>query len=437
MVALALVAATALISLAMAVRPFSPDANSPPRVAETHHPTDAPSRPPLHDSWPNLFGPGHDNRSADAISVDWPNDGPPEQWRIAVGAGYSSPIIVDDCAVVLHRLGDEELVSCIDVQSAQTLWEFRYPTTFVCGSHYTHGPYSTPASDGSRLVTLGAQGQLHCLQLATGDLLWQCDTAAEFDVRPDVFGAGHSPLIWGDLVILNVGGDVPDSGIIAFDLSDGRLRWRSTSHGPSFATPVPIMLHGRKRVLVLTGDGLVLLDPRDGRVLDEFPYTSRIPDAYNAVTPVVSNDLVLISVYGAGSACLRVAPDERFAEVWNDKRTLTSQYNPLLVQDGFVYGLHSVDRSFRCVELQTGELQWRWKSDLARSTQLIAGDHILMFGEFGELGAIDLDPRVCTERALTSRTLFDGERCFSAPALSQGRLLLRNEKELACFDLSP
>jgi outer membrane protein assembly factor BamB len=438
---LTLLTASAVGAAAFAVRgvdlrPSIPEAVSPP-VRHSSLPASENSTRPHADDWPNLFGPAHDNSASTQVDVDWPESGPPELWRIPIGSGYSSPIIVADRAIVLHRLGDEEIVSCFNSAAGAPLWELRYPTSFVCGSHYTSGPYSTPASDGRCVVTLGAQGQLHCLDLESGDIIWRRDTTPEFGVPVDIFGAGHSPLIWRDTVILNIGGTTPDSGVVAFDLDDGAVRWRATEDGPAYATPAPATIHGRERVLVLTREGLVLLDPEDGRVLDEFPYSSSIPDAYNAVTPAVWKDLVLVSVFGEGSVCLQVTMDDRFTQVWSDKRTLTSQYNPILVADGCLFGLHALDKSFRCVDFATGELQWRWKSPLARSTHLIAGSHILLFGEFGELGAVDLNPESCTQRALTSGSLFDGERCFSAPALSRGRLYLRNEHEFLCLDLRP
>jgi outer membrane protein assembly factor BamB len=438
--ALSVIAATAgatLIAATMSGRDAAPE-RAAPAPANSGVTTETPEATALlAEDWPNLFGPRHDSRSAGAVSVAWPEDGPPELWRIPIGTGYSSPIVVGERVVLLHRVAAEEVVSCLDAATASPLWEFRYPTSFVCGSHYTNGPYSTPASNGECVVTLGAQGQLHCIDLQTGDVIWQRDTAAEFETPGDVFGAGHSPLIRGDTVILNIGGAVADAGIIAFDLADGRIRWRATSHGPSYATPAPARIHQRERLLVLTKIGLVLLDPENGRVLDEFAYSSSVPDGYNAVTPAVWEDLVFVSVFGEGSVCLRVQADDRFTEVWEDRRTLTSQYNPILIDEGFLYGLHALDKSFRCVDLATGELQWRHKSALARSTHLIAGDQIVLFGEYGELGVIDLDPTACTERALTAGSLFDGERCFSAPAISRGRLLLRNERELACFDVGP
>jgi outer membrane protein assembly factor BamB len=337
--------------------------------------------------------------------------------------------------VAVHRIGDEELVTAFEAERGGTLWEHRRPTSFVCGSHYTSGPYSTPAIADGRVITLGAQGRLECLDLESGRLHWSRETGTGFDVPTEVFGAGHSPRVWRGLAILNIGGRTPESGIVAFDIQTGEVRWQATAHGASFATPVLATLHGRERAIVLTADALVVLDPADGRVIAEFPCASNVPDGESAVTPVVAEDLILVSIFGYGTVCLRVQPDESLVTVWEDRRALTSQYNPLLHSGGCVYGVHATDKSFRCLELRSGRVKWRWKSPLGRSTHLIAGDQILLYGEFGELGAIRLNAEECVPTAVVTSTVFDGQRCFSAPALAAGRLYLRNENTLVCLDL--
>jgi outer membrane protein assembly factor BamB len=317
------------------------------------------------------------------------------------------------------------------------LWEHRYATSFVCGSHYTSGPYSTPASDGKRVFTLGAQGQLHCLELETGALVWGRSTSKEFEVLPDIFGAGHSPLLWQGKVILNIGGTVPDSGIVAFDQQTGEVVWSATGHGAGFATPMPATLWGTDHLFVLTRVGLVSVDPANGQVRWEIPYETRMPDAANAVTPVVHGNLVFVSVFGCGAMCLAIAEDGGYTKLWEDNRTLSSQYNPILAVDGYLYGVHSTDKSLRCVEMRTGNLQWRYKSHLYRSTQVIADGRILVFGEHGHLATLDVDPQEARVRSRTTESLFSGERCFAAPAIAEGRLYLRNEQELLCLDLRP
>lgn len=392
---------------------------------------------PATDDWPNLFGPHRNSRvAADASSIaPWGPEGPRVLWRIPCGAGYSSPIVSRGRLILLHRVGDEEIVACHTAASGEQLWEQRYPTSFVCGSHYTHGPYSTPAADGERVYTLGAQGQLHCLSLDDGRLLWSHTTNQEFDVQPDVFGAGHSPLVWGERLILNVGGRAPDGGVVAFDKRTGEVLWRSTGHGPSFATPQPARFHGRDWLLVFTADGLSLIDPEIGREQWCIDFASRVVDMYNAVTPLVHGDLVMISVWGVGSRVIRILSDGGWTEVWDSRRILTSQYTPLLAEKGCVIGVHALDDSLRCVELESGRLRWRWKSELANCKPVVVGRQVLLLGEYGHLGLLPLDVQRMPEGTITSQSLFAGpDRCFSAPAYADGRLYVRNEAEVLCID---
>ncbi len=389
-------------------------------------------------TWSNLFGPTHDSVAPNPAShiPAWGETGPREVWRVSCGEGYSSPIIWHDRLILLERIGDDESVSCLDVADGSRIWEQSYPTTFVCGSHYTNGPYSTPATDGERVYTLGAQGQLHCWSLADGAPIWSRMLKAEFAVADDIFGAGHSPLLWGDRLILNVGGTIGDSGIIAFDKKTGDILWQSTQHGPAFATPQPARIHDRDWLFVLTKTTLSLLDPETGVEQWAIPFEPRIVDGYNAVTPLVHGDLVMICCWGVGTKVLRIAPDGGYSEVWESKRILTSQYTPLLAVDGCAIGVHKLDGTLRCVSLSTGEMYWRYRSELANSKHIIVGDQILLFGEYGHLGLIECRCDELVELCITDKSIFDGEaRCFSAPAYVNGRLYVRNESELVCMEL--
>jgi len=393
---------------------------------------------PVDGDWPNLFGPTHDStiRGSAARIVPWGERGPEKVWEVACGTGYSSPIVVAGRVVLLHRVGDEEVVSCLEAATGAPVWEQRYPTTFVCGSHYTHGPYSTPACDGSAVFTLGAQGQLHCWSLSDGALRWSRRLREEFDVPPDIFGVGHSPLLWGDRLILNVGGRVPDSGIIAFDRDHGDIVWRSTSAGAAFATPVPARILGRDRLFILTRQGLSLLQPDTGAERWQLPFEPKIPDSANAVSPCVAGNVVLVSAWGVGTKALRIDREGDYVEIWDSRRILTSQYTPLLTVDGCVIGVHALDDSLRCVELETGALRWRWKSPLGNCKPIRVADQLVLFGEYGHLGLIACDVERLVVESVTAEGLFGGqERCYSAPACAAGRLYVRSESSLLCLDL--
>ena len=393
---------------------------------------------PRQRSWPNLFGPGHDNVAPVAGSSipAWGDEGPREAWRIPCGTGYSSPVVWEDRLILLHRIDDEERVTCYDSTSARVIWEQSYPTSFECGSHYTHGPYSTPATDGEVVYTLGAQGQLHCWSLEDGELLWQRLLADEFQVPTEIFGQGHSPLLWGNKLILNVGGTTPNSGVVAFNRQSGDILWQSTSHGASYATPQPARIHDHDWLFVLTRRGLSLLDPESGAEQWMIPFEPTIPDAVNAVTPLVSDDLVWIAAWGVGTKVIRIAEDGSYNEVWFSRRSLTSQYTPLLSVGDCVIGVHALDNSLRCVEWDTGDLRWRWKSELANSKHIRVGNQIVLYGEYGHLGLADCRTDELGESCVTAQGLFGGkERCFSAPAYAAGRLYVRSESKIVCLDL--
>jgi outer membrane protein assembly factor BamB len=392
-----------------------------------------------NDDWPNLFGPRHDN-SAAMVSQrvrPWGDQPPPERWRAVCGAGYSSPIVAKNRLVLLHRIGDEELVTCRDAATGEVQWERQYPTSFVCGSHYTSGPYSTPASDGDAVYTLGAQGELHCWSVADGQLRWSRSLSEEFQVPAGIFGAGHSPLLWGDRLVVNVGGSTENAGVVAFQKQTGEILWQSTSIGAAFATPRIARIHGRDWLFVLGLKGLVLLDPRSGTEHWQIPFEPKIPDSANAVTPFVSGDNVVVSAWGVGTKALMIAPDGVYSVLWDSKRTLTSQYTPLLEVGDCLVGVHALDNSLRGVDLHTGELRWRWKSELANCKPIQIGDQLVLFGEYGHLGLARCTAEGAVAECMTSEGLFGGrERCFSAPAFAHGRLYLRSEAELVCFDLT-
>ena len=387
--------------------------------------------------WPSLFGPTHNSVSSETpIVTEWRPEGPRSHWRLAIGSGYSSPIVVRDRVIVLYRQQDEEIVACLAAETGETIWEHRYPTTYKCDwPPHSSGPYSTPASDGERVYALSAQGLLNCLTLRDGKVVWSRQLSEEYQVPELVFAVGHSPLIERDRLILNVGGSVDHTGILAINKMTGETIWGATDQGASYSTPAAATIHGRRLVFVLTSEGLVSLDPADGHVFWTIEFKSMTPrEAPSAVTPLVYGDIVLASVYQAGTICLRIRPDASYEELWRHRRTFESQYNPLVCIDGYLYGFHFFDKSFRCIDLTTGRPQWKYKSILGCGTQLAVDGRFILFGIDGHLGSVDINPNELKTVSLTDEGLLE-QPCYSAPALHNGLLYLRNEKELLCLNL--
>ena len=290
--------------------------------------------------WPNLYGPTRDSISRETgLLTEWSAEGPPELWRVPVGTGYSAPIVVGERVIALHRQGDEEIVECFAADSGESLWQHRSPTAYRCElPPYSSGPYSTPATDGRLVYALGAEGVLHCLRLDDGGVVWTRNLSDEYAVPEHLFAVGHSPLLLDGRLILNTGGTIGESGVLALDASTGQTLWGATDHGASYSTPAAAVTHGQTYVFVLTDQGLVALDPQDGRVFWTVEFAANHREAPSAVTPLVHGDLVLVTVYQVGTLCLRVLPDGRYAELWRQRRNLESQFNPLIGIDGYVYG---------------------------------------------------------------------------------------------------
>ena len=398
----------------------------------------AASTPETTGGWPNLYGPARNSISPETgLATEWGLEGPPELWRVSIGTGYSAPIVVGGRVIVFHRQGDEEIVECFAAESGESGWRHHSPTAYRCElPPYSSGPYSTPASDGRYVYALGAEGLLHCLRLDDGDVVWLRNLSDEYQVPEHLFAVGHSPLLLDGRLILNVGGTVSETGVLALDSSTGQTLWGATDHGASYSTPAAAVIHGQPYVFVLTDQGLVALDPRDGRVFWTIEFAADHREAPSAVMPLVHGDLVLATVYQVGTLCLRVLPDGRYKELWRQRRNLESQFNPLIGIDGYVYGWHFSDKSLRCIELETGQLQWRYKSAISRGTHIAVDGRLVLFGEHGELGSVDINPHKLVKVSLTAGPRLDSP-CYSAPALSNGLLYLRNERSLACFSLRP
>jgi outer membrane protein assembly factor BamB len=398
--------------------------------------------PPLSSrtraGWPNLFGPYHDNVSAEThLAFDWPPAGPPVLWTREIHAGYSAPVVGAGRLIVFQREGDREIVECLDALTGNSLWALQYPCTWVNEqNHYGAVPIATPIISGGRVYTLGVEGTAHCLELESGAVLWKRSLHDDHQAGLGLFGVGASPLLEGALLIVNVGGTTRGAGIVGLDKETGETVWTATDHPASYATPRAATIHGTRYVFVFTDRGLVCLDPSSGRVYWQVPFRSKMPDSPNAASPLVYGDRVLVTGYALGSLCVRVLPEGGYEQVWRDRRVLDSQYNNLACLDGYVYGFSALDtaNSFRCLELATGKLRWSLSSPLGCGASLAADGHFIILGEYGHLASVSIDPAEPRLQAITKEPLLP-DRCYIAPALADGLLYLRGEDRLVCLDL--
>jgi outer membrane protein assembly factor BamB len=400
---------------------------------------------------------------------DFPPGGPTLVWEINKGEGYAAPAIAGDRLVLFHRAGDEEVLECLNADTGARNWRFTYPTSYQDRYGYCNGPRSSPAIEGDSVVAVGAEGKLHCLELATGKLRWQHDLMAEYKLKQGFFGVGASPLVDGDLAIVNVGA-AGGPCVVAFDIQTGKVAWTAGDQwGPSYATPVPATLHGKRRVLVFAGGesrvptgGLLCIDPANGKVDFTFPWRGTRRESVNASSPVVINNQVFISeCYGSGGVLLDIDDSFHAKPVWTNLNFGT-HFMSAIAHDGYLYGVdgHGPEDAFlACVDLKTGNELWRtqpeWEdtvdspqgarkipSGTYRCWLMPVDGRFLCLGEFGHLLWVDVSPKGYKE--LSRAWLFAAGETWTPPALSRGLLYVcQNARDmihdkgsrLLCYDL--
>lgn len=384
--------------------------------------------------WPRFLGPTRDGVYVGSDLGDaWPADGPPIVWKASIGQGFSGPVVAAGRLILFHRRGDREIVECFDADTGRSRWSTDSPTPYKDDFGFDPGPRATPAIEGDRVFTFGAAGRLDALDVRTGTRLWSVDTHAKFKVRKGFFGAAGSPLVEGDLVLVNVGG--PDgAGLVAFDVATGQVRWTATDDGASYSSPIAVTIRGQRHALFFTRAGLVGVEPMTGQVRYRFPFRARINAAINAATPLVMGDRIFLSAsYRTGAVLLRAHAD-RVDRIWFIRDVLSNHYATSVHHDGFLYGFDGRQEygpSLCCVDLATGKAKWT-QERFGAGTVTLVGDRLLILGETGQLTVAAARPEGF--RALASARPFTGTiRAY--PALANGRLYARNENTLWCVEL--
>ena len=436
-------------------------------AARVHRKPRALAADAVTEDWPSFLGPSHNAVSHETrLRRGLP---PPLIWEMPKGTSYTAPALADGRLFFLHRLNDEEVAECLHPETGTVQWQFRYATAFEDRYGYNNGPRASPVVAGPRLFTVGAEGQIHCLDAATGTLLWRRDLRADYGVRQDFFGTASTPLVEGRLLIVNVGAP-GGPAVVAFELTTGREVWRAGRQwGASYASPVPATMHGARRVFVFAGGessppsgGLMSIDPASGRVDFEFPWRSRTVESVNASCPVIFDNKVFISAsYRTGSALVEVRPDFTPRVAWSTA-DVGLHFNTAVYRGGCLYGFdgrNEPDASLVCIDAATGKVIWRttpeWTETLRlgdaerqqtmgtyRGSLLAADGQFLCLGEFGHLLWMDLTPARYKELGRT--WLFAARESWVLPVLSRGLLYVvqntpdqsqRTSPRLLCYDL--
>lgn len=443
----------------------------------------------VREDWPRFLGPRGDNTSLETGLLDkFPSGGPKRVWSKEIGTGYSAPSVRGTQLILHHRVGNEEIIASFEAATGKPGWRHTTPCSYRDPFGYNNGPRCTPLLTADRCYTFGVQGRLTCLDLQTGKLVWERDTAKDFEVPEAFFGVGSTPFLEDGKLIVMVGGQ-PDSGIVAFDAATGQTLWQSVGKSnwngapmlgwpgnrnyvwtsleksASYSSPVAATIHGQRHLFCVMRQGLVSLNPTNGAVNFSRWFQSIGNDSVNGMSPVVVDDLVFVSAayFRAGSFLLRVKPDGKgFEEVWCQPKfhreldtggapvepVLGIHWNTPVYHKGHLYafdGRNEPDAFFKCVELKTAKVKWsrdeRWRPHSSpqppvygRGSAVMADGKLIVLGEGGLLGLFKVNPAKAEELARWQVPDLHYP-CWAAPVLSHKKVYLRSEDRLVCVEL--
>ena len=377
--------------------------------------------------WTQWRGP---QRSGLAEDVSLPQSWPAELrrlWRVEVGEGHSSPVVSGDRIFAFSREGDRETLRALQLSDGKELWKQSYAAPYEMNSAaraHGEGPKSTPLIHEGRLYTLGISGILSCWQAATGELLWRKEFAERFRTTSPLYGAALSPVAAGGLLFVHVGGH-DDGALLALEPEGGEERWSWTADGPGYASPIIAELAGFQQVITLTQGTAVGLDAPSGRALWRVPLET--PYDQNAVTPVVSENLVILSGYQGRTFAVRIIKKTgtpTAEEVWSNDEVPMYMSSPV-VRGGFLYGFtHKRRGALFCLGAKTGELQWIGDGRAGDNASLtIAGEWLLALNTDGAVSIVRPNPErldVVKEYEVADSPV------WASPALTEQSLLVKD-----------
>jgi outer membrane protein assembly factor BamB len=316
--------------------------------------------------WPQWGGPTRDFSVAPVRIAPWPEAGPRRLWERPLGEGFSAVSVAGGSLYTMYRRDGQEHVVSLDAADGRTRWDHAYDAPF--SNDYSmengEGPHAAPLIADSRVHAVGATGLLHALDAATGRVIWRKDLVRELDGFIRVNGYASSPIAFGSLVILPVGGR---AGLVAFDQASGNVQWQTAPERISPASPLLIDVEGRHELVSFLYDRVASFDPRNGRLNWSHPHTTDF--GLNVSMPLWSASnrvLVVSSAYNGGTRGLTLDNQTLptgVRERWFTNR-LRVHFGTMVLVDDMVVG-SSGDfgpAPLTAVDIKTGEVVWRNRS---------------------------------------------------------------------------
>ena len=395
----------------------------------------------LADDWPQWRGPHRNGISSETgLLQSWPKEGPAQLWQSTdLGSGYSTPSIVGDRAYLLANKGlENEAVIALSTVDGKQIWSTRLGKV---GNPDQQPSYpaarSTPTAAGDALYALGSDGDLACLDRASGKMRWSKNLRTDFGGAPGRWAYAESPLIDGDILVVTPGG--PTATLVALKKDSGDVIWKcAVTEGDeaAYASVVIDEIDGVKQYIQFLQKALVGVDARSGKLLWRFERTAKGSMA-NIPTATADGNLVYSATGRTGSGLAKISKqgDKFEAEQVYFAMKLPNAIGGAIKIGDYLYG--TTGQALLCVDFKNGTTKWEEKS-IAPASLCYADKRFYLHGENGDVALVDATPEGCKEVGrFTSANPPDrgASKAWAYPAIANGRLYIRDAGSLWCYDI--
>jgi outer membrane protein assembly factor BamB len=396
----------------------------------------------LAADWPQWRGPQRNGISQETgLLKEWPKEGPKLLWQVKeIGSGYSTPAVVGERLFVLSNKGtDDEFVQALDVKDGKQLWSTRLGRV---GNPNQQPSYpaarSTPTVDGELLYALSSDGDLACLETATGKVRWRKSLRTEFGGQPGTWAYAESPLIDGDVLVCTPGGG--EATLVALNKKTGDVLWKSAVPGgdqAAYASAIVVEVGGVKQYVQFLQKGVVGVDARTGKLLWRYEKTAQGSPA-NIPTPVAHDGYVYsaASMTGGGLVRLKVNQGAMEAEPVYFAPRLPASIGGAVQVGGHLYGTGS--QALLCVEFTTGTVKWQDRG-VGPGAVCYADGRLYLHGENGDVALVEATPEAYREKGRFTPPdppERGRSKAWAYPVVANGRLYIRDLGTLWCYDIT-
>jgi outer membrane protein assembly factor BamB len=361
----------------------------------------------------------------------WPSPGPTVVWSSPnVGSGFGSLAVRGDRVFVQGLRNNQSVVSSLNRSDGKIVWSVAVGA--AGDNDRGPGPRSTPTVDGDGVYVLTETGDLACLSVADGRIIWQRNILRDFAGRNIGWLLSESPLVDGAHVIVSPGGRM--AGMVALDKLTGKTMWvsRELNDEAGYSSPVVADVQGVRTLMTLTSEAAIGVRASDGKVM--WRYTQVANNTANVATPVYADGKVFFSSsYGTGGALLslRAQAGVVSAQEVYFTRNMQNHHGGVVLVDGHLYGFNNA--ILTCLEFATGAVKWRDRS-VGKGSVIYADGHLYVLGEGNTVGLVEATPEAYRERGRFS-IRDQGWPSWAHPAVSGGRLYIRNQGVVASYDV--